>query len=248
MMIQATPPVVLLTNDDGLEEPGLAALFEAARAFGRCLVVAPSRAQSNCGHAVTTNRPFRCEPRRPGWTAVDGTPADCVRLGLHHLAKDADWVLSGINAGGNLGADTMHSGTVAAVREAANRGKPGIALSHYHAKGRAFDWPLATTWAFRVLEILLSRRPSPGAFWNVNFPHPEPGGPDPSIVFCPVDPSPLPLSFAVEGEYATYNGNYHQRQRQPGADVATCFAGNITVSLVSAWPGVPISSGGPPGQ
>ncbi len=245
-MTLRTRPPLLLTNDDGLEEPGLAALFQAAEGFGSCLVVAPSGARSNCGHAVTTNRPLHCEPRRPGWTAVDGTPADCVRLGLHHLASDADWVLSGINAGGNLGADTLHSGTVAAVREAALRGRSGIALSHYHARGREFDWPRAAGWAVRVLEMLLSRPPGPGRFWNVNFPHPEAGGPEPAIVFCPVDPSPLPLSYSVEGEYASYDGNYHERPRQPGGDIENCFAGNITVSLVPVWPSsYPVVSAAP---
>jgi 5'-nucleotidase len=240
-----TSPVLLLTNDDGLEEPGLAALFRACQGRGRCLVVAPSEARSNCGHAVTTNRPLHCAHRRPGWTAVDGTPADCVRLGLDHLAAEADWVLSGINAGGNLGADTMHSGTVAAVREAAMHGRSGIAFSHYHARGLEFDWERATVWAARVLEILLSRPPGSGAFWNVNFPHPAPGGPEPAIVFCPVDTSPLPLSFVVEGNDALYNGNYHERARQPGADIETCFAGNISVSLVSVWPNSLASASGP---
>jgi 5'-nucleotidase len=235
-MGSAPPPLLLLTNDDGLEEPGLAALHRAAGPRGALRVVAPSGPQSSCGHAVTTHRALHCDERRPGWTAVDGTPADCVRVALHHLVPEASWVLAGINAGGNLGTDILHSGTVAAVREGVLHGRPGIALSHYHARGRAFDWDRAAGWAARVLAILLGRPPGPGAFWNVNLPHPEPGAREPEVVFCPVDPSPLPLRYAVEGPHATYNGNYHERARVPGGDVAVCFGGDIAVSLVHVWP------------
>jgi 5'-nucleotidase len=236
-MTQVSGPTLLLTNDDGVDEPGLAALVRAAGPRGACRVVAPAGPQSSCGHAVTTGRPIRCEARRPGWTAVDGTPADCVRLGLHHLAPGSEWVLAGINAGGNLGTDILHSGTVAAVREGVLHGRPGIAFSHYHARGRAFDWERAAGWAARVLDLLLARPPAEGAFWNVNFPHPGPDAPEPEVVFCPVDPSPLPLLYAVAGDDATYNGDYHERRRVPGADVAVCFGGNIAVSLVPVWPG-----------
>src|SRR5262249_20550980 len=121
----------LLTNDDGIDAPGLQALFQAVQPFAESIVVAPASALSGCSHRVTTDGPIRIDKRAANRFAVDGTPADCVRVGLHALAKDVDWVLSGINAGGNLGADVHHSGTVAAVREAVLHGKPGIALSQY---------------------------------------------------------------------------------------------------------------------
>src|SRR5204862_6181773 len=109
---------LLLTNDDGILAPGLQALLETARQLGDPLVVAPVEAQSGCSHRVTTDGPLSVERREPGRYAIDGTPADCVRVGLHRLAPDSAWVLSGINAGGNLGAAVWHSGTVAAAREA----------------------------------------------------------------------------------------------------------------------------------
>ena len=144
----------------------------------------------------------------------------------------ADWVLSGINAGGNLGADVFLSGTVAAAREAALHGVPAIALSHYIARGRPVDWEVASTRAARVLKVLMARPWTPGTFWNVNLPHPEPGSAEPALVFCPVDISPLPLSYRVEGDSAQYHADYHARERREGSDVALCFAGAITASLV----------------
>jgi 5'-nucleotidase len=167
--------------------------------------------------------------------AVAGTPADCVRLALDHLTPSIDWVLSGINAGGNLGADVYHSGTVAAVREGVLHGVPGIALSHYIARGRVIDWPRATRWAARVLRRLLALPPGPGAFWNVNFPHPAADEPEPEIVFCPLDPSPLPVTYRVDDGQATYTGNYQSRARKAGNDVDVCFGGQIAVTLIRVF-------------
>src|SRR4051812_12904684 len=108
--------IVLLTNDDGIDAPGLAALVAATEGLGERRVIAPVGPWSSRSHAVTTQEPFRVIPREDGRHAVEGTPADCVRVGLHHLAPGTDWVLAGINSGGNLGADIRHSGTVAAAR------------------------------------------------------------------------------------------------------------------------------------
>ncbi len=232
--------VLLLTNDDGVEAPGLAALRAAADGLGDCRVMAPAGPRSGCGHAVTTHAPLILRDHAPGQVAVEGTPADCVRMALHRFGPGIAWVLSGINAGGNLGADTHHSGTVAAVREAALRGIPGIAISHYIARGRAVDWDLAARRAGSVLRSLMARPPAPGTFWNVNLPHPEPGGPEPDVVFCPVDPSPLPLAYRDEAGGLRYCGNYQERARQAAGDVATCFGGRVSVSMVpvmaSVWP------------
>jgi 5'-nucleotidase len=228
--------VFLLTNDDGLGAPGLDALEAAARGLGACCTVAPSDPLSGCSHKVTTDGPVRVRREGTERMAVGGTPADCVRLALHHLAPATTWVLSGINAGGNLGTDVHHSGTVAAVREAVIHGRPGIALSQYTVRGRAVDWERTARWARRVLAVLLERPYAPGTFWNVNFPHPAPGGPEPESIDCPLDPSPLPLVYRVEEDEARYTGDYHQRARQPGSDVDVCFGGRIAVSLVSLMP------------
>src|SRR5689334_694375 len=98
---ESVPPTLILTNDDGLEAPGMRALFDAAAGLGDRTVIAPVSAWSSRSHAVTTNEAFRVVERPDGWFGVEGTPADCVRVGLHHLAPDAAWVFAGINAGGN---------------------------------------------------------------------------------------------------------------------------------------------------
>jgi 5'-nucleotidase len=224
-----------LTNDDGWDAPGLAALWQAAEDLGRCRLVAPIGPLSGCGHRVTTHGPIAITRLDQGRVAVGGTPADCVRLALDHLAPGVDWILSGINAGGNLGADVYHSGTVAAVREGVLHGVPGIALSHYIARGRTIDWPRAARWAARVLRRLLALAWEPGTFWNVNLPHLAPDEPDPDIVFCPLDPSPLPRNYRVEAGQAIYAGDYQSRARRPNSDVDVCFGGRIAVSLIRLY-------------
>ena len=224
--------VILLTNDDGVDAPGLQALRAAASGFDQLQVVAPNGPYSGCGHRVTTHEPIAVSSRADDCFVVDGTPADCVRLALHHLVPNFSWVLSGINAGGNLGTDVYHSGTVAAVREAVIHGRPGIALSHYIARGREIDWVQATRWAERVLVELLARPWQPGTFWNVNLPHPEAGAPEPQLVDCSLDPSPLPLNYRVDGNLVRYAGDYQRRARLPHRDVDVCFGGQIAVTLV----------------
>src|SRR5258708_5269061 len=151
MRAEETNGPLLLTNDDGLGAPGLEALYEAAEGLGHRFMVAPSGPLSGCGHRVTTERPILVRRHAEDRLAVEGTPADCVRLALHHLAPATAWVLAGINRGGNLGTDVHHSGTVAAIREAVIHGRPGIALSQYVARGRPIDWLRTAQWARRVL-------------------------------------------------------------------------------------------------
>ena len=225
----------LLTNDDGIDAEGLAALAEAAAPLGTIVCVAPDSHHSGCGHRVTTDRPLRLRPLGDNRWSLDGTPADCVRVTLAHVAPDVDWVLSGVNHGGNLGVDVFHSGTVAAVREAALHGKPGIALSHYRRRGaEGTDWLRVATWACRVLKQLLDRPVERGTFWNVNLPHPLASDVQPRIIFCPLEAGPLPLCFRTEGDLLHYSGNYHERHRQPGTDVDVCFSGQIAVSELCA--------------
>ena len=172
-----------------------------------------------------------------GRLAVAGSPADCVRLALHHLATGPAWVLSGINRGGNLGADVHHSGTVAAAREAVLHGVPAIALSHYVRRDLPIDWDRAARLGPVACSRLLMARPwSPGTLWNVNLPHLPADAADPDLVFCPLDPSPLPLRFLVEGDRATYDGDYQGRARVPGADVETCFGGRVAITRLRILP------------
>ncbi len=228
-------PKLLLTNDDGIDAPGLQALLAAAARVGEPVVVAPVAAHSGCSHRVTTHGPIRVTNPGPGRYAVDGTPADCVRVGLARLAPDATWVLAGVNQGGNLGADVYHSGTVAAVREAVLHGWPGVAFSQYHKRGRPIDWQRASAWVARLLPELLTQPRAPGTFWNVNLPHLGPDAPDPEAVPCGLDPAPLPLSFRGGDDELHYDGDYHGRRRHPGSDVDVCFGGRIAVTRINLF-------------
>jgi 5'-nucleotidase len=221
---------LILTNDDGIDAPGIQALQAAVDRKG--IVVAPRDHLSGCGHQVTTATPIHINQRSPDQYAIAGTPADCVRVAIAHLFEDVKLVLSGINNGGNLGADVYISGTVAAVREAALHGIPAIAISHYRAKRKEIDWEFAAHLTAMVLDKLLSLPAESGTFWNVNLPHLDADAPDPVIVFCPLSSKPLPLGFEVEGDSLIYAGKYELRDRTPGTDVDVCFSGRIAVTQI----------------
>lgn len=224
---------LLLSNDDGIDAPGLQALLAAARTIGEPIVVAPAAPQSGVSHTVTWENAVHLESRGDGQFAVHGTPADCARLGLLRVVPDAMWVLSGVNHGGNLGADVYYSGTVAAVREAVLHGWPGIAISHYLCEGLEADWERAARWVAALLPDLVARPIEPGLFYNVNLPHLAVDAPEPEVIFCALDPHPLPLSYRhEEGDRHFYDGNYHSRQRVAGADVDVCFGGRIAVTAI----------------
>ncbi|MBW3598462.1 MAG: 5'/3'-nucleotidase SurE [Planctomycetes bacterium] len=226
----------LLTNDDGIDAPGMNALAEAMAALGEITIVAPDRPFSGCSHQATTQDLIRVEKRGAGRFAVSGSPADCVRLGLLHFAEDADWVLSGVNDGGNLGVDVYLSGTVAAAREAALFGRPAMALSQYR-RGDGIDWRRAGDAARHVFSQLLEHSLSPGAFWNVNFPHwdvaHENGeASSQSIVFAELDLNPLPVAYDVQDDGYLFRSDYHNRPRKDGSDVDVCFRGRTAVTEI----------------
>ena len=219
---------VILTNDDGIDAPGLAALAAAVAGLPGLepVMVAPADHWSGCGHTLTTGVEIAVEQRGDGAWAVHGTPADCVRAALTHLAPEAGLVLSGINRGGNLGFDVFCSGTVAAAREGASHGVPGIAFSHYVRRGVDIDWVRAAEWVRDLLPELLA---GPVGCLSVNLPHLDPGAVRPAAVRCAMDPSPLPLAMTRTATGVRYSGNYHERQRMPEHDVAVCFAGGISI-------------------
>ncbi|MBD1839006.1 5'/3'-nucleotidase SurE [Coleofasciculus sp. FACHB-64] len=219
---------LILTNDDGIDAPGIRALHKAMN--GKGVIVAPKDHLSGCGHQVTTTQAIHVRRRSDFEYAIAGTPADCVRIAITHLCPTVKFVLSGINAGGNLGADVYISGTVAAVREAAFHGIPGIAVSHYRKGKLNVDWDVAARWTAGILADLLNRTIEPGTFWNVNLPHLLPGDPDPEVVFCEPSRQPLPVNYRVEGDNFYYVGEYAKRDRTPGSDVDVCFSGKIAVT------------------
>lgn len=164
---------LLLTNDDGIHAEGLQALHDSLAPAHEVWVVAPDREQSAASHAITLSRPLRIKERRPRWFEVDGTPTDCVYIGLNHVLKGR-WpavVCSGINDGPNVGNDVLYSGTVAAAMESAVIGVPGIAFSF---AGRQRDYPAAARFAPALVDAV-SKNPLPRhALLNVNFPSPVP--------------------------------------------------------------------------
>lgn len=224
---------IILTNDDGIEAPGLATLASVGSTWGDIVVVAPSKCHSGMSHRVTTDSPIRVHEISPTRFSVEGTPADCTRLGLTHLAPDAAWVISGINRGGNLGADTYLSGTVAAAREAALLGVPAIAISHYVHRGQTLNWAAAEPRAAHAIAYAMANPPRPGQFWNINLPHPEDDSAACEISICPLDYGPHAVEFTRDGSSYKYCGSYHQRPRVPGHDVAECFSGKIAATLIS---------------
>ena len=220
---------LLLTNDDGIDAPGLEALERTVREWGDVIVVAPAEVQSGVGHKLTTDRPIAVDRIAAGRYSVQASPADCVRIGLTEIAPDASWVLSGVNRGANLGADVYTSGTVAAAREAALLGCRSLAISQYVAKGQPVDWEVAHRRAAPVLRRLLARELARGEFWNVNLPHPPTDGAV-ELAYCALDTGPLGVAYRKEEGAFVYEAVYHQRPRQPGRDVDVCLGGRVAVT------------------
>ena len=223
---------LIVTNDDGIEAQGLRTLADLASRWGEVVVVAPAEPQSGVGHQLTINRPVRVDKLSEGRFRIWGTPADCARLALEHLVSEADWVLSGINHGGNLGVDVYESGTVAAAREAAIQGRKALALSHYVAEGRSIDWPLAAERLEPLLKRLLHEPLESGYFLSVNLPHPEHFGTLLETKQTVVDTSPYQNSFTPTEDGFMPTHFYHERQRQPGGDIDQCFNGHVTLSKI----------------
>ncbi len=221
---------IIITNDDGIDAPGIRALFNALD--GKKTIIAPRDHHSGCGHQVTTHKPLSITQRNKEEIAVHGTPADCSRIGITYLEPDADWIISGINAGGNLGVDLYISGTAAAAREAAILGKKAIAISHWIRESKPIDWNLASKLARKVFADLFSKALPEKYFWNVNLPHVFAGENEPELIYCEPSTDPLPVVFSREGDTFHYTGEYPKRKRKVNTDVDVCFGGNIAISLV----------------
>ncbi len=162
---------ILITNDDGIYSPGIAALAEVASRFGEVRIVAPDVEQSSMGHAITHSRPLSYRKSPIAFNGIEayrvnGTPADCVALGTH-LWSGIDVVLSGINMGPNLGNSMWHSGTLAAAKQAVLFGFKGIALST-PVGGAEPDFKTLAPDVEKVLSLLL--QDTELGLYNVNFP------------------------------------------------------------------------------
>jgi 5'-nucleotidase len=228
----------LLTNDDGIDALGLTLLAGVCARLGQVTIVAPVDEQSGVGHRVTARAPLKLVDRvfegreAQRCYALAGTPADCSRVGLRALSVSADWVLSGLNHGGNMGVDINMSGTVAGAREAVILGCQAIAISQVLSVRYPVDPSRMAVTTERVVRQLLARPLPPGQLYNVNLPF-APESDEPEIVLCAPDPSPHDVRYEeVDGGYQ-YTGKFLNRPRQRGLDVDVVFSGKIAVSVLT---------------
>lgn len=240
---------ILLTNDDGIEAGGLVASLEVARQFGDPVVVAPDECHSAKSHSVTMIGSMSLE-RVADYHGAEayvcsGTPADCVRVALRLLeVGPIDVVISGINPGANAGVDVYYSGTVAAAREAALLGVPGIAVSQLvRAKFQgdwSVDWEQTRPRAVQALSFLLTQPDRLPRLTNVNLPAPLEGEPERGVKVCPLSIETWPMEFALQSgpdggkpqppfefEYA---GSYIERRSTGGTDFDFLKQNYITIT------------------
>lgn len=234
----------LITNDDGFDAPGLAALYQSLLPLGDVTVVAPATCHSSKGHAVDTKNTIRVERRHVEPFGeiyiVHSSPADCIRVGMRHILQSPpDFVLAGINPGANLGVDLFYSGTAAAAREGALLGVPAIALSRLLQGNFAIDWDRLSKHVTRVVRRIMEpeyRLPS-GHFWNINFPTVDAEEYPGEMTLAPQGTDPHAVAFKVveqaeNVEILEYSAQYRDRGRCEFCDVHHVFEQRITATPV----------------
>ncbi|MEE2681682.1 MAG: 5'/3'-nucleotidase SurE [Planctomycetota bacterium] len=208
---------ILLTNDDGIHAPGIEAMHEALDGLGEVMTVAPLTVQSATGHGITFDQPLMCtevavNDRMTGH-AVDGRPADCVKVALRALWQKRygegtapDLVVSGMNSGANIGINVIYSGTVAAAVEAAFLGVPAIAVSLHIGNPAATRYTRAAQIARSIIDRVLEYPIEPHSVINVNVPRTE------------ADDRPMPPIHVVDMNLAAGSSSYECRQSPDGRD------------------------------
>ncbi len=163
-------PLILVANDDGVYAAGIRALARALKKVGRVVVVAPDQQKSAASHSLTLHRPLRIRKLATDVYSVDGTPTDCINLGINEILKQRpDLIVSGINDGPNLGDDVHYSGTVSAAVEGGILGVPGIAMSM--GSRDVIDFTPAAQFAVRLARLVLAHGLPKGIILNVNVPN-----------------------------------------------------------------------------
>jgi 5'-nucleotidase len=230
---------ILLTNDDGIYAPGLAAMERQLRQLGNVEVVAPLVEQSGVGHAITYLTPLMARElfdgeRRRGW-AVEGSPADCVKLAISELCRPRpDLVVSGINSGQNAGINVLYSGTVAAAIEGAFFRVTSIACSLEYTKLRPLDFLRGAILARGVVEQILRQRPPTGSLFNVNIPSLD-RGPVRGVRVLPQNLAPYVEGFDRRTDprgrvYFWTTPDFSCPDPHPDTDVTALAEGYITVT------------------
>ena len=231
---------ILLTNDDGVYAPGLRALRNELMKLGDVTVVAPASEQSAVGHSITLLAPLLVQEvvddaNRPmGW-AVEGRPADCVRLALLELLPEPpDLIVSGLNAGSNAGINVIYSGTVAAAVEGSFYRHTSIAVSLEIAKAKPPDFPAAAVFARRTIATLLEHPLAQGTLFNVNIPALDKGPPK-GIRVAPQNIAPYLEAFdrRIDPRGRVYfwsRPDFKCPDPHPESDVFAMSEGYITVT------------------
>ncbi len=222
---------ILLTNDDGYQAPGLRALAEILQDFATVSIVAPSTEQSGAAQSLTLRRPIVCEQISDRHWAIDGTPADCVIVALHKLLPERpDMVISGINAGANLGENIYYSGTVGAARESALHHIPSLAMSLCSkAKGAKFE--ASARIAKSTAELILRHGLPDQVLLSVNVPAKWTGG-----VRLTRQSKKITRNQLTEGKDPrgrSYFWLFEQKidkDVDPASDYAAIFAGHVSVT------------------
>jgi 5'-nucleotidase len=230
---------ILLTNDDGILAPGLRALRKELLKLGEVVVVAPAAEQSAVGHSITLLMPLLVQDvmdengQFMGW-AVEGRPADCVKLALGELLPEPpDLIVSGLNAGSNAGINVLYSGTVAAAVEGAFFQRTSIACSLEYSKPK-LDFTRGAELARQVIEQILAQKPPTGTLFNVNIPSPD-KGPVKGIRTTPQNVVPYVETFDRRRDprgrvYFWSNPDFHCPDPHPDTDVTLLAEGYITVT------------------
>lgn len=226
---------ILLTNDDGIDAPGLLALHRAIATLGEVHVIAPARVQSATSHAVTFHRPISVEKRGLGH-AVHGRPADCVKLGIHALISEPiDLVISGMNAGANVGINVLYSGTVGAAREANFNRIPAIAVSLHIGNWDHDHWDRAAQHARRAIDRIVAGPMEGNTLMNINIPVLDGGDEPRGLRVVPASLSPMLVDYQPGTDDAgrpTYQvcNTMTFAMRDPDTDVAALYEKYITVT------------------
>jgi 5'-nucleotidase len=230
--------VILVTNDDGIESPGLQILAQDLSREHEVWTVAPKHERSGTSHGITMKAPVCMHRLDERAFSIDGTPADCVIYSLlGAIPARPDVIISGINLGPNVGTDILYSGTAAAAREAALHKVPGIALS-INAKQAPFHFHVLTGFLSENLQLLLEMW-HPDHFININAPNIDTAGLDVAITH----PSRRVYKDRIEGfrapngdTYMFFAGEIPQAEAEQGSDWEAISDGKMSISPVFLHP------------
>lgn len=230
---------VLVTNDDGIDAPGLAVLEDVAAQIAEDVwVVAPDGDRSGASCSVSLHTPLRIHAKGPRRFAVSGTPADCVAAGLAHLVgKPVDMVLSGINAGVNIGSEVLLSGTVGAALAGAAHDVPSVALSQAYRNLDAVPWETSRVWAPRALYALMAHGWAPSMFYSVNIPDAPPDQVE-GLAAARVEPTRFDLSLDTRQDtrlrdYFWVRLRHHAREPAAVTDIAALRARRVAITPIT---------------